>query len=809
MVANSRLREQATIRSISRECAPDVDGWISQAKQLRDDVRQSQEQARQIVGEAQQADQLEEEANDAANKVALLDKELAFNQGLATTLDRLQALRHTLDSIQSAILDDQLLHAVDLLRNAKESVASTHVLRTATVAVVFRSRIIDLRKETAEKLISCWDEYINVDTDACCITIRGLSDQGLPDSLHLNSVANALISLDLFDKVVSPLCRDLELLILNPRLETLFSEKVRPIQIDGETIRSSQTSSDLSAEALFSDLNAFIQYMHARLPKSVIVPLSVELMPRLISKIISIWLASAVPENLDGIEDFQDTVGLVQNFINVLKDNKWSDHSALSRWIDSIPDSWLRKRQDNSLNQVRKLLSRGLGAFEPVERVETQKLAHDDDVFSSQAGGDDWNAGWSDEEAEESPTNDLQSNVKPTDKEEEEVSAWGLDADDETVKPAEALGDDGESWGWGEENVADEAPNPSPVVKSPSKKTKSNGIPSTAKGSEREITLKETFKISSLPKEILEIITHIISDAFLLESSEYADCPVASAATPLLSLPGLILAMFRASASGTYTAHPSGSMFLYNDSLWLAERLHSLSEEQTTSSGKKIPSRSAYNLRLESHLAALDSHGKRAYAKEMESQRTIITDLLDGAQGFVNCTESPFNQECDTAIASTVDRLRQLHKEWSIVLSQSALLQSLGSLLSSVISKVIVDIEDMADISEPDSQQLAKFCSRIAALENLFTPQTQQEHQVHPESQEVVPLTAVYTLNWLKFQYLANILESSLVDIKYLWTEGELNLEFDKEELVDLIVALFADSPYRREAVGEIRRARR
>ncbi|RJE16443.1 centromere kinetochore protein zw10 [Aspergillus sclerotialis] len=70
-------------------------------------------------------------------------------------------------------------------------------------------------------------------------------------------------------------------------------------------------------------------------------------------------------------------------------------------------------------------------------------------------------------------------------------------------------------------------------------------------------------------------------------------------------------------------------------------------------------------------------------------------------------------------------------------------------------------------------------------------------------------MTAVYVRNWLKFQYLVNILESSLADIKFLWQEGELRLEFSPEEVIDLIEALFAESDYRRKAIAEIRRVSR
>lgn len=284
-----------------------------------------------------------------------------------------------------------------------------------------------------------------------------------------------------------------------------------------------------------------------------------------------------------------------------------------------------------------------------------------------------------------------------------------------------------------------------------------------------------------------------------------AESPINPAAAGLLSLPALVLAMYRATASVYYSQEPSGSMFLYNDSLWLSEQLRSFAREQT-SRALDINPRVAGKLDLAAAIPALEGFGKRCYGKEMESQRTILGDLLDGAQGFSNCTEPPFAQECDVAIASVVDRLRDIHRQWKAVLSHSALLQSLGSLLSTVCNKIIVDVEDMSDISEVQSQRLASFCNRIASVEELFTPE-QPGRSSSGDSQAVMPLTAVYTPHWLKFQYLSNILESSLVDIKYLWSEGELSLYFSVEEVIDLIEALFADSVHRRRAIGEIRRS--
>ena len=610
------------------------------------------------------------------------------------------------------------------------------------------------------------------------------------------------------------------MLVVAPRLQVGASGEVGCLEIDGDEISVSGQSSDLSAETLFSDLDSIIAFLRTRLPSSVVEPLAQHLMPRLISRLISTWLASAVPEDLDGMEDFQDTMSLVQNFGNSLASYKWPGKRDLVDWTRSIPNVWLRKRQEISLNQVRKLLSQGFETIETAERVETQVISRHDEVFPSNNGGDDWNARWSDDESGSPTKTHRASTSKAAEGEDEEdVSAWGLDDDkengngqhDHENSTAADVDEFADAWGWGDENESEESKKAPPPLQRNRKTTQSNRLASAPEQAEREVTLKETYNITSLPKEILEMITQIVSDAEKLETSDLANSPIASAAPNLLSLPGLVLAMYRASASTSYASHPSGSMFLYNDSLWLAECLQQLASHHTTRSGKRIQSRTAHNLNLEAHVLALESYGKRAYAKEMESQRTIITDLLDGAQGFVHCTEHPFNQECDIAIASTVDRLRGLHKQWKDVLSHSALLQSLGSLLSTVTNKFVVDIEDMPDISEPESQQLAAYCNRIAALEILFQPTPQSSTdptavaQSRSNEQDPVPLTALYAPHWRKFQYLSSILESPLVDIKYLWTEGELGLEFDTEELVDLIVALFADTPHRRGAVAEIR----
>lgn len=276
------------------------------------------------------------------------------------------------------------------------------------------------------------------------------------------------------------------------------------------------------------------------------------------------------------------------------------------------------------------------------------------------------------------------------------------------------------------------------------------------------------------------------------------------AAAGLLSLPSVILAMYRASSLLHYAKDDAGNMFLYNDSMWLAEQFRSLLQEHSEHANPQIQ-KSIKTSKLNENGSVLEEFGKQVYKKEMETQRNSLRDILARAHGFVNCAMEPFSTECGNAVNAIVDKIRQLNDHWKNVLSRSALLQSLGSLLSTVTNTMIIDVEDMNDISEVESQQLARLFSRISNLEDLFlsTPPT---NSPLPRQHNDVPLTAVYSPNWLRFQFLANILESSLADIRYMWMEGELRLEFSADEIVDLIEALFVDSDHRRRTIGEIRR---
>ena len=141
--------------------------------------------------QARQGQLLEEQVNDATSKVRLLDGELAFNESLGQTLERVQAIQRTLDLIQETLQAGKLLEAVDFLRQVEDGLGSVPVPRGTRVAGVLGTKVADLRNDIVEQLIDCWKAYVCVDSTRFSVKIssslNGRSPAVSTSDLKLNT----------------------------------------------------------------------------------------------------------------------------------------------------------------------------------------------------------------------------------------------------------------------------------------------------------------------------------------------------------------------------------------------------------------------------------------------------------------------------------------------------------------------------------------------------------------------------------------------------------------------------------------------
>ncbi|KAF1945435.1 WD40 repeat-like protein [Clathrospora elynae] len=804
VVGKARENTKSAVRNLSREAAPDVDGWIAQARKLQNDIKRSQDTAKEIVQQAEGGKETTAHVQDAASKVSLLHSEIAYNESLAQAVEQLRDISTLLDSAQNAAVHGHVMHAIHILEDTCGAFKRLGPFGTTRVVGVLKHKEEQLKKAIVETVTDSWNGLVSVDsTNHSILLERSIKRETTVD---IETVVEALTKLNLLDNFVSRLSRDLDRTIISPRLAMGSDQVVSAIDIQGNLIQRAGPVNRSSVKATLEDIHVIAEYLSTRLPPSIAIPLSSKIVPVIASRLITNLLLPAVPFSTNGIQTFQESLSYVLGLVEYLDELGWSGQNRLAEWVDKSAEIWLAKQKEAAIARVQTMFPKKLQEKKTVERVETQVISKGDALHAgSDDQTDDWGADWDEEAA---PTKEQKDDV-----EEEDMSAWGEDDDATVEEPKDeaeveekpVAGEDVDDWGaeWGDENDTRPAATPKSTLKLPDQ-SKTNGNSASQKPSaHQEVTLRETYTVTAIPDAIIEIILQVIADVDTLNSPDLVKSAIAPASGGLYAIPSLLLAMYRATAVMHYSKDIASNMLIYNDCQRLSDRLRLFLQEQIEKDkSSALPQHLQPSVRLkpilEADIQTIDGFGKRAYGREMESQRQIIRDHLEDAQGFQGCTNVPFVTVCDDAIATTIDRIGDVKRQWQNVLSHSALLQSLGSLVSAALTKFVNDIEDMSDIAEDESRKLHGYCVSLATLSQHF--------QTEDGTGEMRDMASIYTPNWFKFQYLLEILDGSLADIKYFWTDGELKLEMEAEEVIGLIEALFAPSEHRRRAISEIRR---
>ncbi|OJJ53213.1 hypothetical protein ASPSYDRAFT_163352 [Aspergillus sydowii CBS 593.65] len=640
LITQARDQVETEISSLSRDNDFAIDDWISQAKQLHADLERSRLTAREIVKQHENTKPLQLKVEDAAAKVDLVEKEIVFNQAVTDTLVEVQNLCQRLGATRVLCQNGQITAAIDNLETIERSINLDSCFKHANVTSLLSETLAEMRREIVDLLYSRWNRLLELDQKQGTLSVS-------VDTLE--ETISALARLDELPAASDKFQKNLFLGILDPVLLPNVDNYSHGVRVEESSIAVDPEPSPASVSDVLGYIARIFSFLRRSLPDSILISLSDSFIPAVSSKIISHWLSSAIPTELDGLDEFEATLNHVLQFTKTIESLGWYGQEELVSWANQAPRLWLMRRRVDSLDQVRQVLAASNWDPRQVERIEKRQVSETDEVLLDNSASDDWDASWDDEKEETASNAD------------EDVSAWGLDDDTDDADDTKATKPD---------------------------------VPDADEDEAR--------------------------DAW-----GHSNTLVSSSGAGLLALPTLILAMFKATAPSFYGIKlNAGQMYLYNDSLYLSDQVRQVADDHQLS-------------RLNGDIDALEKFGKLAYSKEMQTQRTILTDLLDGAQGFSQCSEQPFLGDCENAVSATVDRVRDIYKEWQPILSHSALLQAIGSLVSTVTDKIIIDVEDLGDISESQSQKLVSFCNQLSKLEDLFLPQ-------FSDNAESIPMTAVY-----------------------------------------------------------------
>ncbi|KAI1099616.1 hypothetical protein F4804DRAFT_77690 [Jackrogersella minutella] len=785
-LAAAKTRLESDIHEINEETAPDVNQWIANAKSLEDDVNRTRSWANDIVRRSQAPDVSGKTIQEAEEKVEFLRREAEYNQQVRHALKCIKHVNELLDQVEQARDERRILDSLHLLEKSWTALDAIPVSKSCRVMKLLDMRAFELKSAVHDVFDRVWDSLVRIDTKNGRVAVFQSRED---EQMRLVDAVVGLKAYKEVDQRMASFWHSLDEAIVGPRTDIETRELPKIQSERSHIIRSG--SADRTITSMFSDLDQVMTYLSERLPEELVYSLCSTMMPDLIPRIIGTWLDIAVPASLAEMDEFQKVTEAARAFCNRLGSIRFSGFEELQEWVDDAPKVWLSKCRETALDSVRTKLAQGLGEPKEVERVETQTISRSEGKGLASNGvaplgnDDDWSA-WDDGVQD---TQDVDTKLETN--EDDGTDAWGWGEDDTAGEQPEASAepppaepqteeDPTEAWGWGEEDTA-EPTSGEPVAKAAPSQNKQT----------RELTLKETYNISSMPEPVLALVSAVLNDAALLVASE--GNPVATAAAGLFSLPTLILAMFRAVSPYYYTLNMGGNMFLYNDATYLSERLSDLARDWKAR--EDLTSRAIAMLRLDNDVKALQSFANRAYASEMSTQKTVLRDLLGGSQNLLQ-QDGPGASDLEAQVDSATGHVRALAAAWSAILSKSAWSQAVGSLVDAIAAKLMADVMDLSGIGQDEAYNIANLIVRITELDNLF---------LSPDApKDAVPATAEYASSWLRLKYLSEVLQSNLQDVRYLWMESELSLYFTVEEVVELIGLSFVDNARTREVVREI-----
>ncbi|TQV90902.1 centromere kinetochore protein [Cordyceps javanica] len=793
---------EAEIHQINEETKDDVSVWAKNAKSLQEDIIRSKTMANEITRQSEAPDVSGEAILEAEEKVGFINREVQYSQQLHEVLRSIKRVNDLQSQAEQALGERRILDSLRFLEESWAALDNVNAARSIRAMRLLDVRAFELKSSAYQVFNQIWKSMVNIDVDASKITIRDTSEDGKM------SIADAVIGLKAYKEVderLEQLWHYLDSSIVSPRMN-YRATSLKRISADADELFLSDAT-DHSIDHLLTDLETIFLFVARKLPADLLPSFSAQMVADVIPKLIDNWLDTVVPSSLQNMDEFQQVIQRTQKFCTILSEHGYTGLERISTWAEKAPMTWLAKCRDTALDSVRNRLAGGIGDPRQVEKIEKHMVtvAEGKELATTGAGAAadtaDWNDDWGDAWNEEETAAEAAQETDDTPMEDDGADAWGgwgenTDDNQETAGVDTAGDDDGaDAWGWDDDAVAEPEPKPKTKEKSQSAKAMPRGRARPNADETRELILKETYSISSMPGPVLELILAILEDGLTLtrENGDYS--LVAGTAPGLFGLPTFALALFRAISPHYYSLAVGGNMYLYNDAMYLAEKLGEFSANWKER--EDVTPRAKVMLRLDNDIKTLQGFANRSYAAEMTIQRTVLQDLLGDSQSLLQ------QDEMEAAVEAGTARIRAMASTWETVLARSVWSQAIGSLADTMATRLINDVLEMSSIGQDEAYSIAKLISAATELDDLFLPSKLGGDTARTEDE--VPATAQYAPNWLRLKYLGEVLQSNLNEVKYLWCDSELSLYFTVDEVVDLIRASFEENARTRDAIREIR----
>ncbi|KAF8202281.1 hypothetical protein BJ912DRAFT_944331 [Pholiota molesta] len=298
------------------------------------------------------------------------------------------------------------------------------------------------------------------------------------------------------------------------------------------------------------------------------------------------------------------------------------------------------------------------------------------------------------------------------------------------------------------------------------------------------IAPKEMYRVPKRSKRIIKMVEIVIDESKLFFASNLFGSP----SNDQISAPGTILLQAASSILDLYQAvYPTK----------FAEELKSPERAMLFSNSCRVEDTIYGQPTLKEKLTEcrhrLQVLGESWYEDTMERQcMEVDTILANGAQGFAYTGDQDRYDECEMAVNEALKHIKRLAQRLKGILTKTKYYTAIGTVAEAALSRILRDILALPDIPEIESHRLSELCRILNSMEGLFS-----------EDPNEPSFVVAYVPSWLKFSYLSELLEASLADITYLFEQGAL-VDFQVDEIVNILRALFADTPLRTNTINKV-----
>ncbi|CAN1843359.1 Centromere/kinetochore protein zw10 homolog [Linum perenne] len=180
-----------------------------------------------------------------------------------------------------------------------------------------------------------------------------------------------------------------------------------------------------------------------------------------------------------------------------------------------------------------------------------------------------------------------------------------------------------------------------------------------------------------------------------------------------------------------------------------------------------------------------------------------LKEAIDGASGFQNSHLMQQFESAKFSIDQVVFVLEKVRIIWEPLLLPSTYKKSMSAVLESVLSRITVEILQLDDMAAEETLQLQRLIQLMLegispVLDSLLSTKEKPGQHSSSRIDDLIP-------SLRKIRKLGELLDLPLLSITTGWEKGELHrCGYSQPEVVDLIRAIFTDTPLRKDCIQRI-----